>query len=415
MPSLKYFFINIVGTLLRGFPLPAKTGLRKIGNPDRSSPVFLTCNYAVSVERVKKALEGMDCYLLVANSNGINVWCASTGGHLSNHSAVSVLKTSGIEQLVDHRRVIFPQLAAAGIEAGVVRKKTGWHVIWGPVHAKDIPRFTQILEDGHRKDANMRMVKFPLLHRLEMAVMWAFPFSLILALLTYIFWRQMLILTVAASWIVPLFVFITFPLYSGLLTGKKGKNHGFYGNYGSYGSYPGPSKEPHVGRPLSGKLGISKYTVLFNIGWVSLILWLVFMLGVLPYSLAAGTLSLSLLLRWGFVSLSMMLLVNIDLMGSTPVYKSGLHEERLLKVMLDRERCTGCGICVDVCPRNCFSIEGRKAVITGSERCVQCSACIVQCPEDALYFASPLGKVLMPDTIRMYKLNMMGSRLKKGA
>ncbi|MFQ6110334.1 MAG: copper oxidase, partial [Candidatus Aminicenantales bacterium] len=139
MNGLKFVAVNVFETLVRVFPLPCRSGLVKIGNPGRGSPVFLTCNYHLTVERVKRALKGMDCYLLVANSRGINVWCAATGGHFTNHDVISVLKTSGIEDLVDHRRVILPQLAASGIEAGVIQKRIGWKVIWGPVYAKDIP------------------------------------------------------------------------------------------------------------------------------------------------------------------------------------------------------------------------------------------------------------------------------------
>jgi len=90
------------------FVSPSKTGLIRIGNPDRSSLVFLTCNYHLTLERVKRALEGIDCYLLVSNSRGVNVWCAATGGLFTNHDVVSVLKTSGIEELVDQRIVVLP-------------------------------------------------------------------------------------------------------------------------------------------------------------------------------------------------------------------------------------------------------------------------------------------------------------------
>ena len=126
---------------LEVFPFPCKKGLIKIGNPDKNSPVFLTCNYYLTVERVKRALRGIDCYLLVANSKGINVWCAAAGGHFTNHDVISVLKTSEIERLVDQKNVILPQLAASGIESKVIKKKTGWKVIWGPVYAEDIPDF----------------------------------------------------------------------------------------------------------------------------------------------------------------------------------------------------------------------------------------------------------------------------------
>jgi len=94
MNLLKYIWFNILMTLLRIMPFPCQTGLIKIGNPDRESPVLLTGNFCLTVARVKRAIKGIDAYLLVANSRGINVWCAATGGMLTNHDVISVLKTS---------------------------------------------------------------------------------------------------------------------------------------------------------------------------------------------------------------------------------------------------------------------------------------------------------------------------------
>ena len=92
------------------------------------------------------------------------------------------------------------------------------------------------------------------------------------------------------------------------------------------------------------------------------------------------------------------LLLSIDLMGSTPVYKSSLHEDRLLKVVLDGEKCKGAGFCEQVCPRNCFQVDRkrRKATMPRADRCVQCGACIVQCLFDALYFKSLEDKIIPP-------------------
>ncbi len=172
---IKYAIVSIATTLLRGFPFPCKTGMIKIGNPNKNSPVFLTTNFALTVERVKKALKGTNCYLLIASSHGINVWCSATGGHFTNHDVISILKVSGIEKVVSHRNVVLPQLAATGIESKVISKKTGWNVIWGPVYAKDIPEF---IKSGFKKTPQMREVKFPLMQRIEIAIMWAFPFSI---------------------------------------------------------------------------------------------------------------------------------------------------------------------------------------------------------------------------------------------
>ncbi|MHA1505819.1 MAG: 4Fe-4S dicluster domain-containing protein [Candidatus Asgardarchaeia archaeon] len=108
-------------------------------------------------------------------------------------------------------------------------------------------------------------------------------------------------------------------------------------------------------------------------------------------------------------------MISIDLMGTTPIYKSSLHEERFLEVVIDRERCKECGCCEDVCPRNCYEIDEDRhvAMIARSERCIQCGACIVQCPFDTLYFKNPEGKMIPPEIIRKFKLNLIGKRLVK--
>ena len=379
MNYFRYLFINIIGTLLRGFPLPCKTGLRIIGHPDRNSPVFLTCNFAVTVERVKKSLKGMNAYLLVANSKGDNVWCSATGGHFTNHNVISVIKTSGIEDLVDHRTVVMPQLAATGIQDRVISKKTGWKTIWGPVYAKDIPEF---VKHKFEKTTEMRQVTFPLSQRLEMALMWAFPFSVIASVLILPFKPDILLPLNIVIWGWSLILFTAFPLYKKWFSRHK-KTAGF-----------------------------SKYTVIFDLGFVPVVTWLIFMALFTILSTVLQHINPNFIIGWGIASLAILLLISIDLMGSTPVYKSGLHEDRYLKVVLNKDKCKGVASCEAVCPKNCFDVEkGRSATIPRLDDCVQCGACIVQCPFDALYFESPNGEILSPESIREYKLNLMGKRL----
>lgn len=379
MNFIKYIYVNIIETLLRGFPFPSKTGLIKIGNPNRSSPVFLTCNFQLTVERVKRALKGMDAYLLVANSRGINVWCSATGGLFTNHDVISVLKTSKIEKLVDHKDVILPQLAATGIELKVIQKKTGWRIIWGPVYAKDISLF---IKNKLKKTAEMRKVKFPLLQRIEMTAMWAFPFSIIASLIALPFWQNIILPIAVLSWILPLLIFISFPFYSKWLNPKKKKT------------------------------SFSKYTIIFDFGRVPLILWAIFILFIGIYGGLTADFTFAFISRWSFISLIFILLISIDLMGSTPIYKSGLHEDRFLKVILDETKCKGAGFCEQVCPRNCYYVDNVRhiATIPRAELCVQCGACIVQCPFDALSFRNPKNETIPPETIRKFKLNLLGKR-----
>jgi len=223
MNIFNYIIINIIETLLRMLPFPCKPDLIKIGNPNQNFPVFLTCNFHLTVESVKQSLKLKNCYLIVANTKGINVWCAATGGYFTNHKVISILKTSGIEKLVSHREVILPQFAASGIEAKIIQKKTGWKIIWGPVYAKDIPLF---ISNNFKKSLPMREVGFPLPQRMEMAVAWAFPISIVSSLIMIPFCPKDILSLVSLIWVLSFLIFISFPIYKHLLSSKE-KRIGF--------------------------------------------------------------------------------------------------------------------------------------------------------------------------------------------
>jgi NAD-dependent dihydropyrimidine dehydrogenase PreA subunit len=49
---------------------------------------------------------------------------------------------------------------------------------------------------------------------------------------------------------------------------------------------------------------------------------------------------------------------------------------------VDKEKCTGCGICVDACPVEAIKIENNIAII--SDDCSECGVCETECPNDAI-------------------------------
>ncbi len=347
-------------TALRFFPWPTRTGLRAIGRPGSDAPVLLTGNFALTVSRVERALQGVDGWLLVADSHGINVWCAAGGGHLTTHDVVSALKTTPIAEQVTHRRVILPQLAAVGVEADRVQERTGWEVVWGPVYAEDLPAFLR-----GEESPQMRQVRFDLRQRLEMAIMWAAPLSL-LALTALPFWTAGFLPLVGLIWGLTLAVYLAFPLYE----------------------------------PLVQRGSLALFLILF--GGLALI-------GTALMGVLTDRLTLPFLLRWGGLGLVVVLLLAFDLAGSTPLYKSWTHAERRYRVALEPERCIACGRCAQVCPRGVFAVA-EVASMPQADRCEQCGACIVQCPTDALAFTAPGGGRVPPDDIRRYKLNLMGQR-----
>ncbi len=373
---IKYGWIVFWLTLLRVLPFPGRTGLLKIGNPGRDAPVLLTGNFRLTVARVKRAFNGVDAYLLIANSRGVNVWCAATGGHMTNHDVVSVLKTSGIEPLVDHRQLILPQLVATGIEARVVRKKTGWNPVWGPIEAIDIPAF---LQGGLVKTPPMRRVNFPWKRRLEVAVAWAFPISL-LALPLWPWWGLHTLVLIALVWLFSLVLFLGLPLYQRWLIPAPRSVGFIFFNFGQYG--------------------------------ILLTIWALWLIALFGFGELFDVLSWGFMLRWGSASLVILLVFGIDLTGSTPNYKSGLHPDRFLRVVLDNNLCRGAGACEQVCPLGVFQVDRihKRAELLGIAHCVQCGACIVQCPFDALSFVGPGGKYVTPETVRQFKLNLLGKR-----
>jgi len=380
MKFLAYVLINGFEILLKMLPFSCKTGLIKLGNPDRSSPVFVTCNYHLTVSRVKRALKGQNAYLVVANSRGVNVWCAAAGGLFTHHDVISALVTCGVEDLVDHRRVVLPQLAAPGVEASVIRKKTGWKVAWGPVYARHIPEY---LQENFTKTPLMHQVVFPWTQRIESAVFWAFPMSIIAAITILFFDLLVFFKVLGLIWLLAMILLLGFPLYHRILN-----------------------------RNLRIK---NRVSVSFGLGGIQLLLWSFFLLTYYLSSIWLHTFHWELMAKWGAIALVVIVGLTFDLKGFTPIYKGDLLEDKQYLVVLDSEKCKGLGWCDQVCPRGCFQMDqtAGKATISTAENCVRCGACIVQCTRDALYFKNPKGEIIPPDVTRKFKLNLMGKRFSK--
>lgn len=50
---------------------------------------------------------------------------------------------------------------------------------------------------------------------------------------------------------------------------------------------------------------------------------------------------------------------------------------------VNSEKCTGCGLCVDVCPVEAIKVEDDVAVVNADE-CTDCGACVDECPNEAI-------------------------------
>ena len=103
-------------------------GIYAVGNPDRNSRVFVTANYKLSFDHLRRALEGIDGWIMVIDTKGINVWCAAGKGTFSTKEVVRRIRIHHLAQIVDHRKIILPQLGATGVAAHDVKKMTDFAV-----------------------------------------------------------------------------------------------------------------------------------------------------------------------------------------------------------------------------------------------------------------------------------------------
>lgn len=143
-------------------------GLYALGKPDEQSPVLVTANYKMSFDRLREALPGRNMWILVLDTKGINVWCASGKGTFGTMELVDKIKSSGISQIVSHRELILPQLSGPGVATHHVKKLSGFKVIYGPIRARDLPTF---LDDGFKATSEMRLKTFTTWERMELIPM----------------------------------------------------------------------------------------------------------------------------------------------------------------------------------------------------------------------------------------------------
>ena len=140
-------------------------GVYAMGTPDKDSRVFVTANFKLSFDHLRRALSGMNAWILVLNTRGINVWCAAGKKTFGTVELVNRIKKHELEKLVSHRKIILPQLGATGVAAYKVREQTGFSVIYGPVLASDIKAF---LDSGLKATNEMRTITFPFWERVKL-------------------------------------------------------------------------------------------------------------------------------------------------------------------------------------------------------------------------------------------------------
>ncbi|MBN2042140.1 MAG: acetyl-CoA synthase subunit gamma [Spirochaetes bacterium] len=138
-------------------------GLYAVGDPTEESPVLVTANYKLTFDKLRKTLSKVSAWILALDTRGINVWCAAGKGTFGTEELIKQIKITGLSNVVNHRKIILPQLGAPGVAAHFVKQETGFRVLYGPVYSIDIENY---LNNNLVKTKEMSKVHFRLMERL---------------------------------------------------------------------------------------------------------------------------------------------------------------------------------------------------------------------------------------------------------
>ena len=68
-----------------------------------------------------------------------------------------------------------------------------------------------------------------------------------------------------------------------------------------------------------------------------------------------------------------------------------IYLQDVVTLRLDIEKCTGCGLCLEVCPQAVLAMDNGRAGIGDRDACMECGACAMNCPFDAIFVQAGVG------------------------
>lgn len=137
-------------------------GLYCAGFPDKHAPVLVVANHKLMFDLLRRELAGIDAWILVIDTEGVDVWRASWRKFFSTKELVRVVRASRLRELVSHRQIIVPQSAATGVGARKVKGECGFDVVFGPMRFSDLQAY---FENGMEATPQMRAATFTLSER----------------------------------------------------------------------------------------------------------------------------------------------------------------------------------------------------------------------------------------------------------
>lgn len=68
-----------------------------------------------------------------------------------------------------------------------------------------------------------------------------------------------------------------------------------------------------------------------------------------------------------------------------------IYLKNVVTLQLNQENCSGCGMCMVVCPHAVLRMNNGRVRIANRDSCMECGACAMNCPTDALFVQAGVG------------------------
>ncbi len=125
------------------FPMAVEEKYYEVGEPDESSPVLVTSNWALTYFLVSSAVEAtkVPAYICVKDAEGLGVLTAWAAGKFSGDSVGTFIKKCGVENKVKHRKLLIPGKVARIKGELEDALKLEWEIVVGPKETTGIGAF----------------------------------------------------------------------------------------------------------------------------------------------------------------------------------------------------------------------------------------------------------------------------------
>jgi len=123
-------------------PIQVEPKLYAIGEPDRTSPIFVTTNFSLTYFLVSGEIEnsGISAWLVIPECEGMSVLTAWAAGKFSGSHIAKFIKEIDLESNVDTREIVIPGYVAQ-ISGELEESLPGFKVLVGPGEASDLESY----------------------------------------------------------------------------------------------------------------------------------------------------------------------------------------------------------------------------------------------------------------------------------